>query len=310
MRCGAASDLPETPVSRAAHGAAPTGAGEVCENTGLQMRQYLVVLLLVASLARCASLLLDLTVTSKRDHRWLVDVCGVLPDMLFLSAFSVVVLFLAQLHYTTTIVTVPLLGKAVVAANAICYLVVVAIATAVLELGAPGSLRKYLMCFVGDLNILLAAALMYYGITVGLELAETARKQLPNKRLTCRIKALSVACPLAFVARGVWYLLVGLSLVEDTPGLSLALCILGEWAPCVLTLAMIGSLPKEDSARNPSLSFGDSTDSEAPLLQNEHATPRRELPGGAGPGMAWRQLYPPQDAGAASPDKLTPNLQL
>jgi len=279
----------------------PGVAGASPINTGLQMRRSLVAILLVANLVRCMALIAELCFEEHvhmpfmdrldaGQQGWVRDLVALLPAIVFLSAFSVVVLFWAQLHYTTTIVPLPLLDCLFVCVNIACYLLVAAIAVCTFLLQAYSHLREYMICIIGFLNAIVALSFLHYGFTVVSELAETARKKLPGKRLTHRVMILSVVCPLSLLVRGVWYIAWGLALGRPSMSVDFVLCLVGEWLPSVVTLVVLSPLQR-GGARSPSESVDDSTDSEAPLLQDDSSTPQRALAGGA-PGLTWKQLYP------------------
>lgn len=279
----------------------PSLSGASPVNTGMQMRRSLVAFLLVANLVRCLSLVAELCFQEDMNlpllayldaaqQGWLRDLIALLPAVVFLSAFSVVVLFWAQLHYTTAIVPLPLLDCLFVCVNIACYLLVAAIAVCTFLLQAYSHLRTYMICIIGFLNATVAFFFLYYGLMVVSELAETARKKLPGKRLTPRVVVLSIVCPLSLLIRGAWYIAWGLSIGRPSMPADLALCVIGEWLPSVVTLVMLSPLQR-GGARSPNESVDDSTDSEAPLLQDDPSTPQRALAGGA-PGLTWKQLYP------------------
>lgn len=290
----------------------PSPAAASPVNKGMQMRRTLVIFLLVANLARCLSLLAERALAAggpvpliedwgPQRRGWLSDLVALLPAVVFLSAFSVVVLFWAQLHYTTTIVPLPLLDCLFVCMNIACYLLVAAIAVCTFVLQAYSHLRTYMICIIGCLNAAVAVSFLYYGLMVVSALAETARKKLPQKRLTPRVVALSVVCPIALVIRGAWYLAWGLSLGKPSWEIDLALYVIGEWLPSVLALVILSPLQTGGiRTAADAAAADDSTDSEAPLLQGDSAAPsQRALVGGA-PGLTWKQLYPQPEPGRAS----------
>lgn len=273
-------------------------------NTGVQMRRTLVIGLLVANAVRCISLAIELGLKDQvalpflegwpaEQLRWVRDLVALLPAVVFLSAFSVVVLFWAQLHYTTTIVPLPLLDCLFICVNIACYLLVAAVAVCTYLLHAYSHLRTYMICIIGFLNATVAVAFGYYGLMVVSELAETSRKKMPGKRLTLRVMVLSVACPLALLVRGGCYLTWGLTLGQPSALADFSLSLVGEWFPSAVALAVINPLQR-GGAKSSTDPLEDSTDSEAPLLPEQPPTPRRNVEGA--PGLTWKQLYPQPSA--------------
>merc|ERR1712241_23367 len=103
------------------------------------MRRHLVTGLLIANLLRCLSLTGELFAQngsspvflrslSREQLQWVWDLVTLSPALVFLSTFSVVVLFWAQLHYTTTISPLHLLDCLFICLNVACYILVGAIA--------------------------------------------------------------------------------------------------------------------------------------------------------------------------------------
>mmetsp|Transcript_101419 Transcript_101419/g.295508 ORF Transcript_101419/g.295508 Transcript_101419/m.295508 type:complete len:337 (-) Transcript_101419:183-1193(-) len=278
----------------------PSPASASPVNTGMRMRRRLVVWLLAASAVRSLSLAAELALREgassglldrwePSQRRWLGDLVALLPALLFLSAFSMVVLVWAQLHYTTTIVSLPLGDCLFVCINVACYLLVAVIAACTFLLRAYGHLWIYVTCIVGFLNMLVALSFLYYGLMVVLELRETSRRRSPGRRLTERVVVLLVVCPAALLLRGGCYLAWGLSLAEPSRLADLLLCFASEWLPAMAALAVLNPLKKVVSPISPSDTLHDSTDSE-PLLHEDATPPPQNFAGAS--GMTWKQLYP------------------
>uniref|UniRef100_A0A7S4QB03 THH1/TOM1/TOM3 domain-containing protein n=1 Tax=Alexandrium monilatum TaxID=311494 RepID=A0A7S4QB03_9DINO len=287
----------------------PSAASASPANTGKRMRRRLLMWLAAASTARILSLIADLGLQEgvssgvlddwePAQQRWLGDLVALLPALVFLSAFSLVVLFWAQLHYTVTIVPLPLLDCQFLCINVACYVLVAAIAVGTLLLRAYGRLWTYLTFVLGLLNAAAALSFLYYGLMVVLELRGTSRERLPELRLSERVVALLVVCPAALLLRGGCYLAWGLSLARPSRPADLLLCLLGEWLPSMTALAVLsGALHKGGGgpAGGPADALNDSTDSE-PLLHDD-ATPAPRSAGLETPGLTWKQLHPQPAAG-------------
>eukprot|EP00931_Biecheleriopsis_adriatica_P117931 TRINITY_DN93400_c0_g1_i1.p1 TRINITY_DN93400_c0_g1~~TRINITY_DN93400_c0_g1_i1.p1 ORF type:complete len:345 (+),score=58.84 TRINITY_DN93400_c0_g1_i1:26-1060(+) len=271
-------------------------------STGVRMRRLLAVGLLVANGVRGFSMLAEVefqegNLESLFDSlgalktEWLWDLISLVPCVVFLSAFSIMLLFWAQLHYTATIVPLPLLDCLFVCVNIASYLLVAAVAVCTFLLRAYSHLWTYLTCIIGFFNAVLAALLVYYGIMVVHELGETARKKQPEKWLTLKVGLISALCPLAFLLRSGFFLYWSLSNLKPSLLLSTLLCLVSEWLPSVVALL---ALVPSNAPRSPTETLDDSTDSEVPLLGDTSLTPSR-TPAGA-PGATWKQLYPPPSA--------------
>lgn len=278
----------------------PSFTGASAVNTGMQTRRSYVMGLLAANLVRCLSISLEFAVQTdapmpflnrldREQLQWMRDLIAFLPGFVFISAFSVVVLFWARLHYTTMIVPLQLMDYLFVCINIVCYLLVAAIAVCTFLLKAYSHLETYMISIIGFLNVVVAISFFYYGLMVVSELAEISRKKLPGRRLTSAVMALSVACPIAFLVRGVCYLAWGFSAGHPSQFADLAICLASEWFPSVVALTILNRLQPcgRKSLEDP---LDDSTDSEAPLLRDDSPTVPAS-PAGA-PGFTWKQLYP------------------
>jgi len=266
---------------------------------GMRMRKILVSCLLVANLVRCLSLITEVAsqegfVLPPLDRftaaqlPWLWNLVVLMPALVFLSAFSVMVLFWAQLHYTSTLMALPLLDCLFVCVNLACYLLVAAIVVTTFVLHAYNHLRIYMICIIGFLNAVVAVSFFYYGLMAVLDLKEAARKKWSGKRLVERIIVLLVVCPIGLLVRGGCYLAWGLSVKEQSQLLDLALCMSSEWLPSLAALVALN--PLQQGARGRAESFNDdSTDSE-PLLQEEPLSPPPRF--AETPGQTWVQIYP------------------
>lgn len=272
-------------------------------NTGMQMRRTLVLSLFVANLVRCLSVVAVLSMTNDNSQDWLPggwddkrrdwlrDIVALFPTLVFLSALSVVVMFWAQLHYTTTMVPLPMLQCVLICLNVGCYILVATVAVCTYLLKAYEQLSTYMICIVGFLDLVVAISFLYYGIMVMSELGEAAKKRLPEKKLTTRVKILTLVCPLVISIRGCCFLAWGLGLCKPTWLVDLVLCIAGEWVPSVVLLLVLGPV-KPSQPRSPLVAVSDSTDSDVPLLQDEAQNSRSGLLASGGSGYTWKQLYP------------------
>mmetsp|Transcript_78765 Transcript_78765/g.218935 ORF Transcript_78765/g.218935 Transcript_78765/m.218935 type:complete len:335 (+) Transcript_78765:88-1092(+) len=276
--------------------------------TGMRTRKGLIVRLLVASAARCLAIAAELALNGAHrrsneflgldavQQNWALDLLEFVPAFAFLSAFSVIVLFWAQLHYTTNMVPFPLSDCVFFFLSVASYILLFVITLCTLLLKVYSHFCTYVMSVVGFLNIAVAVSMLYYGILVAWELHETAKNKLPGKHLGIRVMLISVVCPGALLVRGGCYMGWGIGLGKRSKLLELVFCLVGEWLPLVLALAILSFF--QGGAIKPSTaSLDDSTDSEAPLLTESEPMP--QLTGVL--GANWKQLYPAPAAAPSTP---------
>eukprot|EP00913_Durusdinium_trenchii_P016398 g15414.t1 len=170
---------------------------------GVRMRRLLAMGMFGASIVRCCSLLMEienkegnlssLQQLGSRQVQWLWDLISLLPAVVFMSAFSVVVAFWAQLHYIISVVSLPLLDCFVVWLNVACYFLVVVVVVGTYLLCAYEHLRAYLSCLIGFLYATLSWSLLYYGIMIMNQLGDALRKGHPAQLPMLRVGLVSVA---------------------------------------------------------------------------------------------------------------------
>lgn len=278
-----------------------------------RMRTFVVVGLFVSSSSRALSIAVDQVVLQCRGKdvsallQWerALDFC--LPSFFFLSTFSLMVLFWAQLYYTTTMVRMPLLNYLFLYANVTCYLLVLVILICTLLLGAYSNLRVYSVGIVGVLDISVAFAFAYYSLSLVFHLKARSNNKRDQRQLVPRVVALAATCPIALLVRGVCYVCWSMAIINVSIRLDLLLCVLSEFFPAVvilITLLKRAAIPNSPNGNTLPLSVSaseESTDSESPLLRNEVQPP------GIGSlikddgRLGWKQIYPqqPNDENAA-----------
>eukprot|EP00435_Cladocopium_sp_Y103_P035431 s77_g9.t1 len=234
-----------------------------------RMRRFLAMGMFAASIARCLSLLMEiehqeghlsfLQELGPRQVQWLWDLISLLPAVAFMSAFSVVVSFMAQLHYIMSVVSLPLLDCFVVWLNVACYFLVLAVAVGTYLLCAYEHLRAYLSCLIGFLYATLSWSLMYYGIMIMNQLGDALRKGHPAQLPVLRVLLVSVFCPLTLLIRAVCMLCWGCSMASPSTSVDLILCLCSEWLPAVvMELALIPAhtfVMAEDGGKQMTLTF-------------------------------------------------------
>lgn len=261
---------------------------------GLRMRRLLAMGIFAASVVRCLSLLMEienqegnlstLHELGPRQVQWLWDLISLLPAVAFMSAFSVVVAFMAQLHYIMSMVSLPLLDCFVVWLNVACYFLVLAVAVGTYLLCAYEHLRAYLSCLIGFLYAVLSWSLMYYGIMIMNQLGDALRKGHPAQLPVLRVLLVSVLCPLMLLIRAVCMICWGCSMASPSTSVDLILCLCSEWFPAVVI--ELSLIPAHTFVMAEDFALLDSSESEVsavglqePLLESRDAD-------------IWKQLYP------------------
>ncbi|CAJ1340835.1 unnamed protein product [Effrenium voratum] len=219
------------------------------EALGQRMRRLLAMGMAVASACRCLSLLAEignkegelefLQQLGHRQVQWLWDLISLFPAVVFMSAFSIIASFWAQLHYIVSVVSLPLLDCFVVWLNIACYFLVLAVAVGTYLLCAYEHLRAYLSCIIGFLYATLAWSLLYYGIMIMSQLGDALRRGHSAKLPFLRVALVSVVCPLMLLIRAACMLCWGCSMAPPSTSVDLVLCLFSEWLPAVIILLVI-----------------------------------------------------------------------
>ncbi|KAF4678331.1 hypothetical protein FOL47_000060 [Perkinsus chesapeaki] len=270
--------------------------------TGSRTRRLFLIGLCIANLARAISMVIDAIVHNEvREHIWEHSVQGwtnyvlmVFPSLLFLSTYSVVVLFWAQVYYAAILVSYPLLRPVCIFINIAVYGVFLIVSVVTFLLKAWYQYSQYIFFIVGLLYIICALFFFYYGIQVASQLKTRSRRQRSyggvspseasrNHAVLTRVLLLTLTCPLIFLVRGMLSLLYGVgvlptygpSSVDRLAWDSLVYCIT-EWVPSLLIVIVFwpSSRPNglgDDNGRQES-GYGDlssSYDSLVPPLLND-----------------------------------------
>mmetsp|Transcript_8414 Transcript_8414/g.15054 ORF Transcript_8414/g.15054 Transcript_8414/m.15054 type:complete len:327 (-) Transcript_8414:48-1028(-) len=261
-------------------------------SSSLRMRQCFMVLLSLASMSRITSLLIEL---SQQDHAkaqhtersCIEDFVMILPDLLFLSAFSVVVCSWVKVHFTTHMMYFPILVIVFVALNVGAYVIILTEAVTIVALKLYARFWTYLACSVGALHIIVSSCFAYYGFIVVYELADLIRKKCAGRHIIHRIVLLCAVCPGAVCGRGVAYIAWGILEVQPTFLEKLLMTVVGEWLPSVVLMGVLSPLTNMSWATADLTEH--STESDSPLLSHEQPI----LPTLSGEDShRWKQLYP------------------
>jgi len=263
--------------------------------SSLRMRQCFMVLLSIASLLRIIALLVlgleqDYSVSDSLDASEMgcvYEFVMLLPDLLFLSAFSVVVCSWVKVHFTTHMMYFPILVVVFVALNVGAYVVILTEAVTIVALKLYARFWTYLACSLGALHILVAACFAYYGFIVVYELADLTRKKCAGRNIVHRIVVLCAICPGAVCSRGIAYIAWAILEIRPPIGLSFIMAVIGEWLPAVVLMVVLSPLTNTPWATADLTE--QSTESDSPLLSNEQPI----LPTLSGQeSQRWKQLYP------------------
>ncbi|KAF4668940.1 hypothetical protein FOZ61_005451 [Perkinsus olseni] len=232
--------------------------------TGSRTRKLFLIGLCLSNLARAVSLVVDAIVHNEvREHIWEHSVQGwtnyvlmVFPSLLFLSTYSIVILFWAQVYYAAILVSYPLLRPVCIFFNIAVYGVFLIISVVTFLLKAWHQYSQYIFFIVGFLYIICAVFFFYYGIQVAGQLKDRSRRQRSyggvstteaskNHAVLNRVLVLTLTCPLIFLVRGMLSVLYGVGVlrtygpasVDRLAWDSLVYCVT-EWIPSLLIVVV------------------------------------------------------------------------
>eukprot|EP01057_Protomagalhaensia_wolfi_P000846 Protomagalhaensia_wolfi_Nauph_80__845@NODE_148_length_3420_cov_16_707187_g110_i0_p1_GENE_NODE_148_length_3420_cov_16_707187_g110_i0NODE_148_length_3420_cov_16_707187_g110_i0_p1_ORF_typecomplete_len396_score42_35DUF1084/PF06454_11/2e27Mpv17_PMP22/PF04117_12/7_5e03Mpv17_PMP22/PF04117_12/0_28_NODE_148_length_3420_cov_16_707187_g110_i013472534 len=239
----------------------PTPSQYSASFTGEKTRAFFIIFLSVANLVRTISLLLIFldptsysqplivsTPTTGGDPSvWMHSLLLGLPSILYLSAYSIIILFWAQVYITARYVNASGLKPCFGFLNAAIYLVLIVVAVLTKLLAAYLEFRLYMALLVGLLYTVSAIAFCFFGFRVAFQFSGDSidRDQDTRKAAVVRrLLGLSVFCPLLFQLRGLFDLAVGFQLIpyQGHWGGQLPLTwetliiFLSEWIPATLIL--------------------------------------------------------------------------
>lgn len=284
-----------------------TSTAAPVSSAGGETRLVFMGMLALSNISRAITLCIEgFTQQDKQIQRsvrtWVRDFLSSLPTLFFLTTYSVVVLFWAQVYYASVLVSFPLLKPIVVFINIAVYVVFSVIACLTLLLMAWSEFRQYLYFLLGVVFLFCGVNFFYFGVKVAAQLSDRNKQLSRKSRIIKRVVILTSSVPLILLARGIYCTLVGLGFIAGYPpwGLSkLAWDSLNffttEFVPSVLMLMVFwpGSpKPEGDDAYEAQNSMSSSSDLvaganrrlsslESPLLQGGTAqgdTPMSEPP--------------------------------
>ncbi|KAF4657898.1 hypothetical protein FOZ61_005996 [Perkinsus olseni] len=249
--------------------------------TGGRTRFFFLLALCISNAARALSLIFDAVIHLEvRMHNlnhpvqtWTNDVFMTFPSLLFLSTYSIVILFWAQVYYAAVLVSHPLLRPVCIFINIAVYGVFLIISIVTFLLSAWKEYNQYIYFVVGLLYITCSILFFYYGLQVSGQLRDRSRRQLSgsarqlgqsrNKSVINRVLVLTLTCPLIFLLRGMSGVLYGVGLIKtvcppsiDRQAWDSMVFFLTEWIPSVLILFVFWPA----SRRSPTMSHRSSID--------------------------------------------------
>jgi Protein of unknown function (DUF1084) len=185
---------------------------------GSRMRYLFLKVLLFANFLRPISIVLELFVVEsavKSFRTWFRDVAMTFPSLIFLSAYSVVILFWAQIYKAATLQSSQYLKYVCIFANCLVYIIFTVIVILTLHMNAWKEVREYLLITQSVLYILTSCFLFNYGIKIAGHLSE--RRSAQRKHVIRRILVITCTVPLLLFVRGLYCGLVSLNFLHHSP---------------------------------------------------------------------------------------------
>jgi hypothetical protein len=232
---------------------------------GGETRYIFMGMLAVSNFARALTLCIEmLTQQDKQLQRsvrtWVRDFVMSLPTLFFLTTYSIVILFWAQVYYASVLVSFPLLKPIVVFINIAAYVVFSVIACLTLLLMAWAEFRQYLYFLLGVLFLFCGLNFFYYGVKVAAQLLDRNKQLSRKSHIIRRVVILTSSVPFVLLAKGVYCTAIGLGFISGSPPFGLSRLswdctnfFFTEFVPSVLLLCVFwpGS-PRADAYEPPS----------------------------------------------------------
>jgi hypothetical protein len=270
----------------------PGGESAPVSVAGGETRLLFMGLLALSNISRAISLCIEaFTQQDKQIQKsvrtWVRDFVMSLPTLFFLTTYSVVILFWAQVYYASVLVSFPLLKPIVVFINIAAYVVFSVIACLTLLLMAWTEFRQYLYFLLGVLFVFCGFNFFYYGVKVSAQLLDR-NKQLSRKtRIIRRVIVLTSTVPIILLVKGIYCTAVGLGFLSTTAPWGLSRLswdcsnfLVTELIPSILMLFVFwpGS-PRADAYEPPSSLLtsreGTLQSLESPLIQQASSPGQR-----------------------------------
>eukprot|EP00922_Rhytidocystis_sp_ex-Travisia-forbesii_P071200 GHVS01106276.1.p1 GENE.GHVS01106276.1~~GHVS01106276.1.p1 ORF type:complete len:637 (-),score=103.80 GHVS01106276.1:612-2522(-) len=267
--------------------------------TGGKTRAFFIYLLVLANFARAVSLgFLGYLLSHQQSavlrapeegsavadqHQWLLTILRSAPSLLFLSTYSVVILFWAQVYYAAILVSLPLLKPCFVFINIAAYTVYVSAVVLSYLLQAYAELATYAAFLIGIFYSATALGVAYYGVKVSNKLSERSKQPSRKNSIIKRVLFLAIVCPLAFLLRGLYSLAFAVNMLPHFypssvthPAWDALIFLVTEWLPSIMILAAFWHRKVSRGPRNvavPSSSGGASSSVGGILTNNDYTTP-------------------------------------
>lgn len=263
---------------------ASSGESAPISAAGGETRLFFMGMLALSNLSRAVVLCIEeFTQQDKQLQKsirtWVRDFLVSLPTLFFLSTYSIVVLFWAQVYYASVLVSFPLLRPIVVFINIAVYVVFAVIACLTLLLMAWSEFRQYLYFLMGVLFLFCGVNFFYYGVKVAAQLSERNKQLSRKSRIIRRVVVLTSSVPIILLARGMYCSAVGLGFIASSAPWGLSRLtwdsfnfFLTELIPSVLMLSVFWpASPRADAYEPPSSLLTSREETlrslESPLLQ-------------------------------------------
>eukprot|EP00743_Colponemidia_sp_Colp-15_P003577 GILK01003859.1.p1 GENE.GILK01003859.1~~GILK01003859.1.p1 ORF type:complete len:336 (+),score=34.51 GILK01003859.1:62-1069(+) len=194
--------------------------GSAAQSAGWSFRKYFHVLLCLANSARTASLILEIALDNDNAdsmRAWWNSLAHSFPSLLFLSTYSVLILFWAQLYYAATLVSYPLLRPTFVFLNISIYCIFVVVSMLTAMLHAYSEYQIYTLFIIGVIHLIVAAGFIYYGVKVSVQLSSRKNRYTFSARsmVLKRVLFLAIFCTVIFLVRGAYDVAVATHLFQD-----------------------------------------------------------------------------------------------
>lgn len=177
--------------------------------TGGRRRSFLILLLFVANLSRAISVGLLLHLGDSASI-WTITLIETAPTLLFLSTYSVVILFWSQVYYAAILVTVPLLRVTFVFLSFAIYFLYAITAIVTAWMRAPISFEEDTQILFGAAYSLVALGVFYYGLKVAGQLSDGSQSLSRKSGIIRRVITLALVCPIIFILRAFYSFTIGL----------------------------------------------------------------------------------------------------
>ncbi|CEM00768.1 unnamed protein product [Vitrella brassicaformis CCMP3155] len=145
--------------------------GQPVSLTGGKTRNFFVSLLFLANFFRAFSLGLQLVLMSSISQAslmtWFTYLFRSLPSLIFLSTYSVLIYFWAQVYQAATLVSTPLLRPTFIFVNIAVYCIYAVITVLTLLLHAYEEYRTYSIFLIGVIYLAVSVGFFVYGMKDG-----------------------------------------------------------------------------------------------------------------------------------------------